>query len=152
MGVTHLHLLDLHLRREARWPSNLQTVLLVSSVHQVSDESVVTFTSPCWPCCCPHPSKHLRCPWRLPRCHVRQVFGSSERGESIMFMRWKGAHCFVKAKPEGTHFLVPWLQRAILYDCRIKPRVSDVLPLGVLVSSLTLDRIFRLLLDQKTCK
>lgn len=23
---------------------------------------------------------------------------------------------------EGTHLLVPWLQRAILYDCRIKPR------------------------------
>lgn len=23
---------------------------------------------------------------------------------------------------EGTHFLIPWLQRAILYDCRIKPR------------------------------
>lgn len=22
---------------------------------------------------------------------------------------------------EGTHFLVPWLQRAILYDVRIKP-------------------------------
>ena len=32
-----------------------------------------------------------------------------------------------QAKPEGTHFLVPWLQRAILYDCRIKPRVSTTL-------------------------
>lgn len=29
-----------------------------------------------------------------------------------------------QASGEGTHFLVPWLQRAILYDCRIKPRVS----------------------------
>ncbi len=29
----------------------------------------------------------------------------------------------MKASPEGTHFLVPWLQKAILYDCRIKPRV-----------------------------
>jgi prohibitin 1 len=27
-----------------------------------------------------------------------------------------------KAVGEGTHFLVPWLQRAILYDVRIKPR------------------------------
>ena len=27
-----------------------------------------------------------------------------------------------KASGEGTHFLVPWLQRAILYDVRIKPR------------------------------
>ena len=37
----------------------------------------------------------------------------------------KSAHsCFcVQATPEGTHFLIPWLQRAILYDCRIKPRV-----------------------------
>jgi hypothetical protein len=30
-----------------------------------------------------------------------------------------------QATGEGTHFLVPWLQRAILYDCRIKPRVSS---------------------------
>jgi regulator of protease activity HflC (stomatin/prohibitin superfamily) len=29
-----------------------------------------------------------------------------------------------QAKGEGTHFLIPWLQRAILYDVRIKPRVS----------------------------
>ena len=29
-----------------------------------------------------------------------------------------------QASDEGTHFLVPWLQRAILYDCRIKPRVG----------------------------
>lgn len=30
----------------------------------------------------------------------------------------------MKDKPvgEGTHFLVPWLQRAILYDVRVKPR------------------------------
>lgn len=32
-------------------------------------------------------------------------------------------NCHLKATPEGTHFLVPWLQKAILYDCRIKPRV-----------------------------
>lgn len=31
-----------------------------------------------------------------------------------------------QATGEGTHFLVPWLQRAILYDCRIKPRVSSL--------------------------
>ncbi|KAG1783716.1 band 7 family-domain-containing protein [Suillus placidus] len=39
---------------------------------------------------------------------------------AVMFDRFSG----VKDKPtgEGTHFLVPWLQRAILYDCRIKPR------------------------------
>jgi hypothetical protein len=32
---------------------------------------------------------------------------------------------WAQATGEGTHFLVPWLQRAILYDCRIKPRVSS---------------------------
>ncbi|KAF7789879.1 hypothetical protein EIP86_000827 [Pleurotus ostreatoroseus] len=39
---------------------------------------------------------------------------------AVMFDRFAGVKD--KAKPEGTHFLVPWLQRAILYDCRIKPR------------------------------
>jgi regulator of protease activity HflC (stomatin/prohibitin superfamily) len=29
-----------------------------------------------------------------------------------------------QASGEGTHFLIPWLQRAILYDVRIKPRVG----------------------------
>jgi regulator of protease activity HflC (stomatin/prohibitin superfamily) len=31
-----------------------------------------------------------------------------------------------QATGEGTHFLIPWLQRAILYDVRIKPRVRAV--------------------------
>ncbi|KAF8640378.1 hypothetical protein AX17_000048 [Amanita inopinata Kibby_2008] len=35
---------------------------------------------------------------------------------AVMFDRFSGA------TGEGTHLLVPWLQRAILYDCRIKPR------------------------------
>ncbi|GBE78175.1 prohibitin [Sparassis latifolia] len=39
---------------------------------------------------------------------------------AVMFDRFAGVKD--TAKPEGTHFLVPWLQRAILYDCRIKPR------------------------------
>ncbi|TCD67523.1 prohibitin-1 [Steccherinum ochraceum] len=39
---------------------------------------------------------------------------------AVMFDRFSGVQ--PHAKPEGTHFLVPWLQRAILYDCRIKPR------------------------------
>lgn len=39
---------------------------------------------------------------------------------AVMFDRFQG----VKPVPshEGTHFLVPWLQRAILYDVRVKPR------------------------------
>jgi len=40
--------------------------------------------------------------------------------KAVMFDRFAGVKD--KATPEGTHFLIPWLQRAILYDCRIKPR------------------------------
>ena len=39
---------------------------------------------------------------------------------AVMFDRFSGVK--EKAVGEGTHLLVPWLQRAILYDCRIKPR------------------------------
>ncbi|KAH7915328.1 band 7 family-domain-containing protein [Hygrophoropsis aurantiaca] len=39
---------------------------------------------------------------------------------AVMFDRFSGVKN--QATGEGTHFLVPWLQRAILYDCRIKPR------------------------------
>ncbi|KIJ21561.1 hypothetical protein PAXINDRAFT_165027 [Paxillus involutus ATCC 200175] len=39
---------------------------------------------------------------------------------AVMFDRFSGVKD--QATGEGTHFLVPWLQRAILYDCRIKPR------------------------------
>jgi len=39
---------------------------------------------------------------------------------AVMFDRFSGVKD--KAIGEGTHMLVPWLQRAILYDCRIKPR------------------------------
>ncbi|KAG9103311.1 Prohibitin-1, subunit of the prohibitin complex (Phb1p-Phb2p) [Ceratobasidium sp. 370] len=39
---------------------------------------------------------------------------------AVMFDRFSGVKS--EASSEGTHFLVPWLQRAILYDCRIKPR------------------------------
>ncbi|EEB98294.1 hypothetical protein MPER_02225, partial [Moniliophthora perniciosa FA553] len=41
--------------------------------------------------------------------------------QAVMFDRFSGVKD--TATGEGTHFLVPWLQRAILYDCRIKPRV-----------------------------
>ncbi|WFD42355.1 Prohibitin-1, subunit of the prohibitin complex (Phb1p-Phb2p) [Malassezia psittaci] len=39
---------------------------------------------------------------------------------AVLFDRFTG----VKKTPEnsGTHFLIPWVQRAILYDVRIKPR------------------------------
>ncbi|KAG8994988.1 Prohibitin-1, subunit of the prohibitin complex (Phb1p-Phb2p) [Tulasnella sp. JGI-2019a] len=39
---------------------------------------------------------------------------------AVMFDRFSGVK--EEASTEGTHFLIPWLQRAILYDCRTKPR------------------------------
>ncbi|KAK0521572.1 Prohibitin-1, subunit of the prohibitin complex (Phb1p-Phb2p) [Tilletia horrida] len=39
---------------------------------------------------------------------------------AVMFDRFAGVK--ERAEGEGTHFLVPWLQRAILFDVRIKPR------------------------------
>ena len=41
---------------------------------------------------------------------------------AVLFDRFSGVR--PQASGEGTHFLIPWLQRAILYDVRIKPRVS----------------------------
>lgn len=41
----------------------------------------------------------------------------------VYIFQYAHADFCVQATPEGTHFLIPWLQRAILYDCRIKPRV-----------------------------
>ncbi|CAG8502216.1 8094_t:CDS:2 [Ambispora gerdemannii] len=39
---------------------------------------------------------------------------------AVIFDRIKGVK--EKSVGEGTHFLVPWLQKAVLYDVRIKPR------------------------------
>jgi len=39
---------------------------------------------------------------------------------AVLFDRFSGVKPV--ASGEGTHFLVPWLQKAILYDVRIKPR------------------------------
>jgi len=39
---------------------------------------------------------------------------------AIMFSRWGGIQSRLIA--EGTHFLIPWLNRPILYDIRTKPR------------------------------
>jgi prohibitin 1 len=38
----------------------------------------------------------------------------------VIFDRIKGVR--EQSSGEGTHFLVPWLQRAIIYDIRTKPR------------------------------
>ncbi|BFZ58174.1 Prohibitin-1, subunit of the prohibitin complex (Phb1p-Phb2p) [Savitreella phatthalungensis] len=39
---------------------------------------------------------------------------------AVIFDRLSGV--LPEPKPEGTHFLVPWLQRAVIFDVRTKPR------------------------------
>lgn len=39
---------------------------------------------------------------------------------AVIFDRLSGVQ--EKVMNEGTHFLIPWLQRAIIYDVRTKPR------------------------------
>ncbi|KAG5221406.1 Prohibitin-1, of the prohibitin complex (Phb1p-Phb2p) [Salix suchowensis] len=52
---------------------------------------------------------------------------------AVMFDRFSGVKD--QATKEGTHFLVPWLQRAILYDCRIKPRDLQMVSITLRVLS-----------------
>merc|ERR1719231_1282132 len=40
---------------------------------------------------------------------------------AVMFHRFGGVQQGVKA--EGTHLLVPWFQRPIIYDVRARPRI-----------------------------
>lgn len=39
---------------------------------------------------------------------------------AVIFDRYRGVLPIVSG--EGTHFLVPWLQRAVIFDVRTKPR------------------------------
>lgn len=48
--------------------------------------------------------------------------GSAEGSQTLTECRVAFARG-TQATGEGTHFLIPWVQRAILYDVRIKPRV-----------------------------
>jgi prohibitin 1 len=52
--------------------------------------------------------------------------GVKDKVRLLLLSCYMRAHAPLKSAPEGTHFLVPWLQRAILYDCRTKPRVRLV--------------------------
>ena len=66
--------------------------------------------------------------WAIPGVVVLGLAQSSiydvrggQRG--IIFDRLSGVSD--KVVNEGTHFLIPWLQRAILYDVRTKPRSTS---------------------------
>ena len=51
---------------------------------------------------------------------VRLTIIATSLSDAVIFDRFSGVR--EKASPEGTHFLIPFLQRAILFDVRTKPR------------------------------
>lgn len=44
---------------------------------------------------------------------------------AVLFDRFRGVQ--EKVSGEGTHFLVPWVQRPIIFDCRSRPRNVSVI-------------------------
>jgi prohibitin 1 len=45
--------------------------------------------------------------------------------QAVLFDRLKGV--LPETSGEGTHFLVPWLQKAVIFDIRTRPRsISSV--------------------------
>ena len=53
---------------------------------------------------------------------LRLVDGGSR---AVIFDRFTGVKNYVVG--EGTHFLIPWVQRAIIYDIRSRPRNVPVI-------------------------
>ena len=39
---------------------------------------------------------------------------------AVIFDRFSGVKDYVTG--EGTHFMIPWVQRPIIFDCRSRPR------------------------------
>ena len=40
--------------------------------------------------------------------------------QAVIFDRFRGVQDIVVG--EGTHFLIPWVQKPIIFDCRSRPR------------------------------
>lgn len=56
---------------------------------------------------------------RFPLLHL--LFGLVDGGfRAVKFSRIHGT--LDRVYPEGTHFLIPWLEQAVVYDVRAKPR------------------------------
>jgi hypothetical protein len=68
----------------------------------------------------------LRCQGRKPRRHLRPSNWSEGNRELPLplesHLRSSSNTPPVQVVNEGTHFLIPWLQKAIVYDVRTKPR------------------------------
>jgi len=45
--------------------------------------------------------------------------------QAVIFDRFRGVQETVVG--EGTHFLIPWVQKPILFDCRSRPRTVPVI-------------------------
>lgn len=66
--------------------------------------------------------RHSPPPTRPPTLTARAVDGGEQ---AVLFDRLQGV--LPDTKGEGTHFLVPWLQKAVVFDIRTRPRtISSV--------------------------
>lgn len=34
-------------------------------------------------------------------------------------------HCIAQVYPEGTHFMIPWFERPVIYDVRARPHLVE---------------------------
>lgn len=67
---------------------------------------------------------------------------------AVIFDRFRGVQETVVG--EGTHFIIPWVQRPIIFDCRSRPRNSPVLTGSKDLQNvnITLRILFRPIIDQ----
>lgn len=54
------------------------------------------------------------------------VYATVDAGhQAVIFDRFRGVQDSVVG--EGTHFLIPWVQKPIIFDCRSRPRNVPVI-------------------------
>ena len=107
----HAYVLDFYMSH-AHWqsPEKSHRVPLAMSRMMRKNQLVV-----CW-CSLLHISTFLN--WWYPPClHNISVDGGQR---AVIFDRFTGVKQHVTG--EGTHFLIPWVQRPIIFDIRSRPR------------------------------
>ena len=66
---------------------------------------------------------HSSCCWKgfENLLHESLIYCAVDGGHrAVIFDRFRGVQDQVSG--EGTHFLIPWVQRPIIFDCRARPR------------------------------
>lgn len=57
---------------------------------------------------------------------LTMLFSTVDAGhQAVIFDRFRGVQDEVVG--EGTHFLIPWVQKPIIFDCRSRPRNVPVI-------------------------